>query len=175
MNLAGFHRRLDSVEIRRRLDVNLFDFFGGDDSFGDETIAPHFARRRMSANLFVQRRLGERWFVRLVVSVTTIAHDVDQEVLAEFRPVLNGQSNHLDARLRIVGVDVNDRNFESLREIAGVACRSRIDWIRRESDLIVHDDVQRSARSKAGEPRQIECLGHHPFPGESGITVHTDR
>src|SRR5438034_6849839 len=81
VNLAGLHRRLNSVEIRRSLDIDLFDFFGGDDSFGDETIAPHFARGRMRANFLVQRRLSERWLVRLVVSVTTIADDVDQEVL----------------------------------------------------------------------------------------------
>ena len=121
MNLAGLHCRLNPVEIGRCLDVDLFDLFGGDDSFSDETIAPNFSRRWMRPYLFVQRRLSECWLVRLVVSVTTIAHDVDQEVLPEFRPVLDRQSDHLNARLRIVGVDVNDRNFESLCQIAGVA------------------------------------------------------
>src|SRR5207247_1100742 len=124
-------------------------------------------RGRMRANFLVQRRLSERWLVRLVVSVTTIADDVDQEVLSEFRPVLDRQSDHVNARLRIVGVDVNDRNFESLCQIAGVACRPRIAWIRRESDLIVYDDVKRPPVRKPVSPERLNVSATTPSPGNA--------
>src|SRR5437867_3096006 len=127
MDLAGFHRRLNSVEIRRCLRLDLLDLVGGDDSFRDEPTPPHLTWRGMRPNLFVKHRLGERRLVRLVVSVTAIADYVDQKILAELRAILDRQADDLDARLCIVGVDVNDRNLEALGEIAGVARRPRID------------------------------------------------
>src|SRR5439155_17644440 len=97
-----------------------------------------------------------------------------QEILAELRAIFDRQADDLDARLCIVGVDVNDRNLEALGEIAGVARRPRIDRIGGESNLIIENDVQCSAGAEAGQPREIELLGHHAFTGKGSIAMHTD-
>src|SRR3954470_20116050 len=85
MNLAGLHRRLNPVEIRRRFSVYALHLVFADDALGDQTTAPHFARRWMRSDLLVERRLGERGLVGLVVTVTAVAADVDEKVLAEAR------------------------------------------------------------------------------------------
>ncbi len=174
MNLPCLHRGLNPVEVRCRVGVDLLYLLRCDDSLGDETIPKHFTRRGMRPDFFVQGRLRERGLVRLVVSVTTVADDIDQKILAEFRPVFDRQPHDVDARLRIVGVHVNDRDLEPLGEITGVPRRPGIDGIRRESDLIVDDDVKRSSRPKTGESREIERLGHNALAGESCVAVHTD-
>ena len=99
---------------------------------------------------------------------------IDQEILAEVRAVLDRQSHDVYARFRIIGVDVNDRNLEPLGEIAGVARGSRIDGIGREPDLIVDDDVERSARSKRREAREVERLGNNALAGKCRVAVDTD-
>ena len=50
-----------------------------------------------------------------------------------------------DRRLGIVGVDVDDRDVEALREVARVARRAALGGIGREADLVVRDQVQRAA------------------------------
>src|SRR5687767_3238286 len=129
----------------------------------------------MRANFLVQRRLGERRLVRLVVSVPAIADDVDEKILAESRPILDPESHDLDARGRVVGVDVDDRNLEAFREIARVVRRARVARIGSEADLIVHDDVQRAAGAESGESGKVERLRYYAFTGESRVSVHADR
>jgi hypothetical protein len=86
------------------------------------------------------------------VPVTAIADEVDEEILPELRAVRDAETDGRDARLEIVGVDVNDRDLEALREVARVARRAGLVRVGRKADLIVHDDVQRSADAVTGEP-----------------------
>ena len=64
---------------------------------------------RMRRDRLVHHRLRERRLVALVVSVAPVADEVDQEVEAEARAVLPRQPRRLEARDRIVRVDVHDR------------------------------------------------------------------
>ena len=50
-----------------------------------------------------------------------------------------------ERRLGVVGVDVDDRHVEALREVARVARRASVVGIGREADLVVRDHVQRAA------------------------------
>ena len=85
----------------------------------------------------VHQRLRERRLVGLVVAVPAIADEVDEEILIEPLAIRDAQPHGLEARLRVVGVDVDDRNLEALREIARVVRRARVDRIGREADLVV--------------------------------------
>src|SRR5688500_14707844 len=129
----------------------------------------------MRADFLVQGRLSERRLVRLVVSVTTVPHDVDQKILPEFRPVLDRQAHDVYARFRIVGVDVYYRDLEPLGEITGIPRGSRVDRIRRESNLIVDDDVKRSASPISRETRQVERLRHDSLSRKCRVAMDTDR
>src|SRR5205823_1708447 len=110
-----------------------------------------------------------------VVSMTSIPNEIDKEILAESGAVLDRQTHYMHARLGVVGVDVNDRNFEAFGQIAGVARRSGIDRIRSESDLIVDYDVKRSARTECFQPGKIEGLRHHSFAWKRRVAVNADR
>lgn len=74
-----------------------------------------------------------------------VPNKVDQHVTTERRSVGNCDAHRNDARFRIVGVDMNHRHLESLREITGEACGPRVRGIGGESDLVIHDDVERAA------------------------------
>jgi hypothetical protein len=69
----------------------------------------------------VHARLGERGLVALVVPPAAVAHQVDDEVLAEALPVRVRQPGGVDARLRVVGVHVHHRHLEALGQVARVA------------------------------------------------------
>ena len=120
----------------------------------------------MRADLVVERRLRERRLVRLVVPVTPVADEIDQEILAEFRAVLDAKSRNSRAQVGVLGVDVHDRNLESLGQIARVACRASVARIGCEAHLIVRDDVQRAADAITAQSRKIERLGNHALARE---------
>ena len=85
------------------------------------------------------------------------------------------QADRGDRSLGIVGVDVDDRHVEALREVARVARRPALGGVGREADLVVRDEVQRSAGRVAVEAVQVERLGDDALPGERGVAVDEDR
>ena len=109
----------------------------GDDALAHEPRAAHLARRGMRADDLVHHRLRERRLVGLVVALAAIAHEVDQEVLANRCAIRDREPHGLHARLGVVGVDVHDRHLEALRQIARVVRRARVDRIGGEADLVV--------------------------------------
>ena len=71
-------------------------------------------------DLLVHQRLRERRLVAFVVPVAPVADQVDQEVALERARYAARQPRRLDARFRVVGVDVHDRDLEAARQAARV-------------------------------------------------------
>src|SRR2546423_15700778 len=116
MQLACFHCRQNLIEFSRRIRIELLHLLGSNHSFSDKAVAPDFSRRRMRFDLLVKRRLRECRLVGLVVSVTPIANEIDQEILAEFCAILDAESNEMKAGLRNISGDVNDRHLEAFSQ-----------------------------------------------------------
>ena len=83
-------------------------------------LRPDLAHGRVRRDLLVHQRLRERRLVAFVVAVAAVADQVDQEVALELRAIGERQPRRLDARLGIVGVDVDDRDLEPARQAARV-------------------------------------------------------
>ena len=73
MYFPCFHGGQNSIELCRRISVDFLHLVRADDPFCNQTVAPHFAGRRMRANFLVERRLRKGRLVGLVVSMTTVA------------------------------------------------------------------------------------------------------
>ena len=113
--------------------------------------------------------------VALVVAVTPVADEVDQEVETEADAIFPRQPRRLEAGDRIVGVDVDDRNLEAARQAARVAGAVGLAGRGREPELVVGDDVNRAAGVVAGQPRQVQRLGDDALAGERRVAVNEDR
>ena len=121
----------------------------------DQLLLVELPHGRMRVDLLDHQRLRVRRLVLLVVTEPPVADEVDHDVLAEAAPVRHRQPGGGDRRLGIVGVDVDDRDVEALREIGRVPRRAALVRIGREADLVVRDQVQRAAgriarRGRAG-------------------------
>ena len=93
----------------------------------------------------------------------------------EFHAVHHREPHGREAGLRIVCVYVDDGRVEALREIARVIGRASFLGVGRESDLIVEDDVDRSAGRITVQPREIERLGDDALARERGVAVQQHR
>jgi hypothetical protein len=80
--------------------------------------------------------------ITLVVAVAPVADQVDDDVVAELLPEREREPDGGHARRDVVGVDVDDRDVEALREVGRRARRAGVVRIRREADLVVLDQVQ---------------------------------
>ena len=133
------------------------------------------AYRRVALDLAGHDRLRVRGLVLLVVAEAPVADQVDDDVVAEARAVGEREPDGRDRRLRVVGVDVDDRRVEALGEVGRVAGRPSLRRIGREPDLVVRDQVERAAGRVALERVEVERLGDDPLAGERSVAVQQDR
>ena len=74
-----------------------------------------------------------------------VADQIDQHVVAELLAEREREPHGADTGGHVVGVDVDDRHVEALRQIRGPARRARVVGVGREADLVVRDQVHGAA------------------------------
>ena len=153
----------------------LVDLLLGDDAVGHEPLGPQLRDAFLRLDRRVHLRLGVGGLVGLVVSEAPVADQVDQHVVAELLAEGEREPHGADAGGHVVGVDVDDRHVEALRQIRGPARRARVVGVGREADLVVRDQVHRAADLVAVERLQVERLRDHALGGEGGVAVDHDR
>jgi hypothetical protein len=139
-----------------------------------QPIRPQFPGRGVPGDLLVHVGLREAGFISFVVAVPPIPDEIDEEVFMKAGAIGEGQARRLEARLGVVGVDVDDGDGEALGQVAGVqgaAARRRVGGV---AHLVVGDDVDCATGVITRETREIEGLGHDPLAWEGGIAVHED-
>src|SRR5690606_2891647 len=104
------------------------------------------------------------------------ANDIDDDVVLEFATEIERQLCDKHHGFGVVAVDVKDRCFDHFHDIGTVGGRTGIARIgRREADLVVDDDVQRTARAITAGLSQVERFHYHALTGEGGIAVYLHR
>jgi hypothetical protein len=105
------------------------------------------------------------------MAMPPVAPEVDQDVLFELLPKGDGQPRGMDHGLRVVGVDVEDRDLEHLRHIRGVRCAARLLRAGGKTDLVVDDDVDRPTRAIPLKLAEVQRFEDGALPCERGIAV----
>ena len=87
------------------------------------------------------------------MSVTAIAEHVDDNRLVEFLPIFDRDLGRKYNGFRIVAIDVEDRRVDHLGDVRRIWRRARVTRIGRETDLVVDDEVDRTAGAVALQVR----------------------
>ena len=141
----------------------------------DEALGVELAHRASVADLGVHDRLGVGRFVRLVMPPAPVADHVDDHVLLELVAELKGEVHHVDARLGVLAVDVEDRRLDHLRHVSRVHRGARVGRRGGEADAVVGDDVDGAAGAVAGQRAHVQRLGHHALSRERRVAVDQHR
>ena len=107
-------------EVALRLLDHRLGVVGADDARLHELRLVELADRCVLLDRRVHPRLRVGRLVPLVVAVAAVSDQVDDHVVAEFLAVHHRQACCGEARLGVVGVDVDDRHVEALGEVGGV-------------------------------------------------------
>ena len=187
---GGVHRRTAHLGRVRRAGFNVLvgirqprlggfaprlRVLGTEQPFLDQLRGENVTNRRMFLDGLVHHWLRVCRFVGLVVAKAAVSDQVDDDVAAEFLPEGRGQPHRAHASGDVVGVDVNDRQVEAFRHIRGVAGRSSFFRIRRETELVVGDDVQGTASRVALQLCEVEDFSDDALRGEGRVAVDQDR
>ena len=129
----------------------------------------------MLAHHLIHERLRRGRLVCFVMTVTAIAHEINDDVLLEARAIIEREARHEDAGLRVVPVHVEDRRFDHLRHIRAIQRRARIARIRRrEAHLVVDDDVNSAAGVETTRLRELQRFHHDTLTTEGRVAVDDD-
>ena len=152
-----------------------FRLLGADDARLDEPLRVELAHGRMLRDRGGEQRLRVRGLVLLVVAVAAVTDEIDDDVVPEAAPVREREPDGRERGLGIVGVHMDDRDVEALREVARVARRAAVAGVGREADLVVRDQVQRAAGRVAGKTFEVERLRDLALARERRVAVDEDR
>ncbi len=141
----------------------------------DQLLGVQLGDARVLLDLRGHLRLRVGGLVGLVVAEAAVADEVDQDVVAELLAEREREAHRMDAGAHVVGVDVDDRDVEALRQVRGPAGRPRVLGIGGEADLVVGDDVHRAADLVAVEGLQVQRLRDDALAGEGRVAVQHDR
>ena len=129
---------------------------------------------RMGFDFPVAQRLGNRGIVHLAVPVPAVADEIDHDGRAECVAIIERDPAHPNDGLKILGIDVENRNGQALRDIGTKPRRVAVARRGGKPDQIIDDDVHGTADVIAGQLRHIQSLGPDALAGERRIAVHGD-
>ncbi len=129
----------------------------------------------MLADFAVENRLRVAGIVSLIVPVAPVAEHVDHDVFFELLAVIESNFRDADGSFGIVAVDMENWRLHHARDIGRIRRRARFIGQRRESDLVIDDQVHGAAGRIAVELREVERLGNNALSSESGIAVDQQR
>ena len=110
------------------------------------------------------------------MTATAVANQVDDHVTLELHAVVNGQLGHEQYGFRIIAIHMEDRRLDHLGNVGGVLGRARIQRVADgEANLVVDDDVNRTAGLEAASLRHLERFQDHALTGECRVTVDGNR
>ena len=146
-----------------------------DDAVGDQAISVELGDGGMLLDPLVHDGLGELWFVGFVVTSTSVAPHVDDHIIVEGLAVFDGQPSDPSDGFRIVPIHMEDRRVDHLGDVGSVVATEGVGLLGRETNLVIHDDVERSADGVAIETHHVETFGHDSLAGEGRVAVHQER
>lgn len=94
--------------------------------------------------------------------------------MIELLAVLSSNREHLTDIVHRVGIDMEDRGFDRLGKVGAVDCGAGLGGVGRESDLIVHYDVNGATDFVVGKVNHLHGLINDTLASEGSVTVNNE-
>ncbi len=129
----------------------------------------------MLFDFLVHQRLGCTWLVRFVVTVTTVAEQVDQHVTLEGITEVQRQTGDECHGFWIISVHVENWRLNHLTNVGTVWRRTRIQRVRGgEAHLVVDHDANGTAHFVTPRFGHVQGFLNHTLTGDRRIAVNGD-
>ena len=119
----------------------------------------------------VHLRLSEHGLISLVVSVTTVTDQIDDDVLLELGPPIGSELTNESDGFGIVSIDVENGSVDSFGDIGRVRSGSTLSGVGSETDLVVENEVNCSSSSVMRKIVESHGFVNDTLTSESSVTV----
>lgn len=147
----------------------------GEGAFTEELVDVDIDLGLVVLDALVHEGLGERGLIRLVMSVLSVADEINDDVVLELGAPVSGKLANEGDGLNIIGVDVEDGGVDGLGNIGTVGSRSGEAGIGGETNLVVDNQVDGTTSGEGRKRVESETLVDDTLGGKGSITVKEDR
>lgn len=158
----------------QQLTLGLCDLSLTYHALSNKLLAVFFEDWLHGLHFLVHQWLGESWLIQLVVPVFTVPHNIDEDVLVEPISILICYFHALIQKIGFVGVYVEYGCANHLGDFCAVVSGTSLVLVGSESDLIVHDYVDNTARRVILEILHFERFVDDTLSSHCSITMDDD-
>ena len=127
------------------------------------------------SNPSVQERLREVWLISFVVAILAPAPHVDEYIFAKGGSPFRSKACHEITRFSIATIDMEDGRFNHLGDIGAVRTHVGVTAVRSEANLVVDDNVHRSADVVTNKASHVEGFCNHALTRKRCIAMEKHR
>ena len=137
-----------------------------------QLVGVKFAGSRVRANFLVHQWLGQAWRVLLVMTQLAKTSDIDHYVLTKFHAELKCQLGCEHHGFRVIAIHVQYGRLHHFHYVCTECAGAHIAGVRSgETDLVIDDDVYRTASGVTTGLGQCQCFLVHTLTAESRVTM----
>ncbi len=154
-----------------------FKFFGHagfDLSLFEQFFQIYFTGIGVFFDGFVQQRLCKSGLICLVVTVATVAEQVDKHIPVEGLPEFHGHFDGKDDGFYIISIDVKNGGLRYLGDVGTVGTGTGVDIVGRKSYLVVDDNVNGTPCFVAIQQGHLYHFVDYTLSGDGGISMNQD-
>ena len=113
--------------------------------------------------------------VGFIVTVSAITPQIDNHIVFHRLAISHSHACRVYHSFGIIGIDVENGHLNNLRHICWIRCKTRLPGQCGKTNLIIHNNVNRTPIIIAIQMGQANRLRHNALPGKSGIAVNDQR
>jgi len=128
----------------------------------------------MIFDFFIEQRLSESRLILLIMSISSKANNINEDVLLKLLSVGNCNFHAFVKNVRDISVDVNDGSIDCLGNLCTVVWRSTLFWIGGEANLVVEYNMNNTSRTVIDQILEAKWLPNNTLTGHSSVTMDND-
>jgi hypothetical protein len=124
-----------------------------------------------SAYFFIHMRLSKFRFIKLIMAVSTITNNINENILVELLSVFHCEFAYSVDSFWIISIYMNNWGIKCFSNITAVKWTSSINRIRRETNLIIDNHMNSTSDWKLRYFPKCKWFIHYTLSWERCITV----
>ncbi len=129
----------------------------------------------MLGNQFIKIRLCEPRFITFVMTIFTVAQQVNVHVLTKLRTEIRCKTNRMYHRFHVISIHVHHRRFGYFRDICAIHGRTRVLIIGGKRNLVIHHNVNSSAGAVTFQSHHLRHLIYDSLTCNRTVAVNHNR
>ena len=152
----------------------LINIFLGESALFNELVDIDVDLRVLGLDALVHERLGEGRLIGLVVTVLSVAVEIDHDIMLELGTPVSGKLAGKVNSLDVVGIDMEDGGIDSLGNVGTVGGRASETRVGSETNLVIDNEMDGTTSRESRERVESKTLVDNTLGSEGSITVEQD-